>query len=827
MDQVSKRERLVVIGNGMAGCRAVEEVLARDPHRYEIVVFGAEPRVNYNRIMLSPVLAGEKRFEDIVINDEAWYRDHAITLHAGRAVTGVDAQAKTVTAEGGLIAPYDKLLLATGSDPVRLPLPGAGLAGVVTFRDLDDVEKMVAAAERPGAKAVVIGGGLLGLEAAYGLARRGMGATVVHLMNVLMERQLDEAAGYLLTEALRERGVETVLGANSEEILGEDGKVCGLKLKDGRVLPCDLLVMAVGIRPHTALARHAGLTVNRGVVVDDQMRTSDPAIFAIGECAEHRGVAYGLVAPIWDMCRTLADVLTDSDAAYEGSLLSTRLKVSGVDVFSAGKFGGGEGCEDIVFRDAARGVYKRLVIEDGKVAGAVLFGDAADGGWYFDLMKAGSPVADIRETLIFGRAITEGLAGLDPSSAVAAMADSQEICGCNGVCKGVITGAITAKGLTTLDDVRAVTKASASCGSCTPLVEQLLKLTLGDGFKAADGPKPMCKCTHHGHAEVRRRILADNLASIPAVMQAMEWTTPDGCSSCRPALNYYLVCAWPGVYKDDPQSRFINERAHANIQKDGTFSVVPRMWGGLTSAKELRAIADVVEKFDIPTVKCTGGQRIDLLGVKKEDLVGVWADLNAAGMVSGHAYAKGLRTVKTCVGTDWCRFGTQDSTGLGVKLEKLLWASWTPAKVKLAVSGCPRNCAEATCKDIGVVCVDSGYEIHIGGAAGIHIRGTEVLTKVETEAEAMHLIAAIVQYYREDAWYLERIYKWMSRIGLDAIHAATVANVENRQALYLRFIDSQGEQLDPWAERVKGAEPQEFAALAPSAPVQAAMEPAQ
>jgi nitrite reductase (NADH) large subunit len=827
MTTIPKRERLVVIGNGMAGCRAVEEVLARDPNRYEIVVFGAEPRVNYNRIMLSPVLAGEKQFEDIVINDEAWYRDNAITLHAGRAVTAVDAEAKTVTAEGGLTVRYDKLLLATGSDPIRLPLPGASLEGVVTFRDLDDVEKMVAAANRPGAKAVVIGGGLLGLEAAYGLARRGMGATVVHLMNVLMERQLDEAAGYLLTQALRERGVETVLGANSEEILGEDGKVSGLKLKDGRVLPCDLLVMAVGIRPHTALARGAGLTVNRGVVVDDQMRTSDPAIFAIGECAEHRGVAYGLVAPIWDMCRTLAEVLTDNEAAYEGSLLSTRLKVSGVDVFSAGKFGGGEGCEDIVFRDAARGVYKRLVIEDGKVAGAVLFGDAADGGWYFDLMKAGSSVADIRETLIFGRAITEGLAGLDPSSAVAAMADSQEICGCNGVCKGVITSAITAKGLTTLDDVRGVTKASASCGSCTPLVEQLLKLTLGDGFKAADGPKPMCKCTSHGQAEVRRRILADHLPSIPAVMQAMEWTTPDGCSSCRPALNYYLVCAWPGVYKDDPQSRFINERAHANIQKDGTFSVVPRMWGGLTSAKELRAIADVVEKFDIPTVKCTGGQRIDLLGVKKEDLVGVWADLNAAGMVSGHAYAKGLRTVKTCVGTDWCRFGTQDSTGLGVKLEKLLWSSWTPAKVKLAVSGCPRNCAEATCKDIGVICVDSGYEIHVGGAAGIHIRGTEVLTKVETEDEAMTLIAAIVQYYREDAWYLERIYKWMARIGLDAIHAATVADVENRQGLYQRFIDSQGEQLDPWAERVKGAEPQEFNALAPSAPVQAAMEPAQ
>src|SRR5690606_17354131 len=345
--------------------------------------------------MLSPVLAGEKTFEDIVINDEAWYRDNGITLHAGRSVTAIDPDARTVEAEGGLCVPYDRLILASGSDPVRLPLPGAELAGVVTFRDLDDVNAMLAAAERPGGRAVVIGGGLLGLEAAYGLARRGMSATVVHLMDVLMERQLDEAAGHLLTEALRERGVETVLGANSEEIVGEAGNVTGLKLKDGRVLPCDLLVMAVGIRPNAALAKAAGLNVNRGVVVDDQMRTSDPAIFAVGECAEHRGIAYGLVAPIWEMCRTLADAITDGGSIYEGSVLSTRLKVSGVDVFSAGKFAGGEGCEDIVFRDAARGVYKRVVIEDGKVAGAVLFGDAADGGWYFDLLKAGRDVADI------------------------------------------------------------------------------------------------------------------------------------------------------------------------------------------------------------------------------------------------------------------------------------------------------------------------------------------------------------------------------------------------------------------------------------------------
>ncbi|MBS0492261.1 nitrite reductase large subunit NirB [Phenylobacterium sp.] len=804
------KEKLVVIGNGMAGCRAVQEVLRRDPDRYEITIFGAEPRVNYDRIMLSPVLAGEKAFEDIVLNDEAWYRDNGIALHAGHAVTQIDREAKVVRTASGLAEPYDRLLLAMGSDPVRLPLPGADLEGVVTFRDLDDVEAMVAAAATPGAKAVVIGGGLLGIEAAYGLVRRGMAATVIHLMDVLMERQLDASAGFLLVEAMAQRGVETVLGAQSEEIVGQDGKVAGLKLKDGRVLPCDILVMAVGIRPNTALARDCGLEIGRGVVVDDAMRTSDPAILAVGECAEHRGQCYGLVAPIWEMCKALGQTLTQGEGAYEGSVLSTRLKVSGVDVFSAGKFGGGAGCEDIVFRDAGRGVYKRVVLEDGKVAGAVLFGDAADGPWYFDLMKSGAQVADIRETLIFGQSVTEGLRGLDPSAAVAAMVDEAEVCGCNGVCKGEITGAITGQGLSTLDSVRAVTKASASCGSCTPLVEKLLKLTLGDGFQMQTGPKPVCGCTPRGHDEVRRRIVAEGLKSIPAAMQGLEWTTPDGCASCRPALNYYLLCAWPGEYRDDKQSRFINERAHANIQKDGTYSVVPRMWGGMTSAAELRAIADVVEKFDVPAVKVTGGQRIDLLGVKKDDLPAVWADLNAAGMVSGHAYAKGLRTVKTCVGSDWCRFGTQDSTGLGVRLEKLMWGSWAPAKVKLAVSGCPRNCAEATCKDIGVICVDSGYEIHVGGAAGLHIQGTELLTKVASEDEAVWTICAVTQLYRENGWYLERIYKWMARVGLESIKAQVEAP-QARKALYDRFSYSQRfSRIDPWAERVAGRHAEEF-----------------
>ena len=336
--------------------------------------------------------------------------------------------------------------------------------------------------------------------------------------------------------------------------------------------------------------------------------------------------------------------------------------------------------------------------------------------------------------------------------------------------------------------MRAHTKASASCGSCTGLVEQLLKSTLGDAYNPA-AVQPMCGCTHLGHDDVRRLIVAKGLKSIPDLMQALEWKTSCGCAKCRPALNYYLLSTWPGDYKDDSQSRFINERVHANIQKDGTYSVVPRMWGGMTSAKELRAIADVVEKFNIPAVKCTGGQRIDMLGVKKEDLPAVWADLNKAGMVSGAAYAKGLRTVKTCVGTDWCRFGTQDSTGLGIKLEKFLWGSWTPAKLKLAVSGCPRNCAEATCKDIGVICVESGYDIHFAGAAGLDIKGTEVLGHVDTEAEAIEVDRrADAALSRAGPLSRARLQVGEARRHRHRSASRSWTTRERRKALYDRFV---------------------------------------
>ncbi|HET6523784.1 MAG TPA: nitrite reductase large subunit NirB [Sphingopyxis sp.] len=804
------REHLVVIGNGMAGCRAVEELLARDPDRYRVTIFGAEPRVNYNRIMLSPVLAGEKCFDDIVINDAGWYADNGIALVAGDPVVAIDREARTVTTRGGAAESYDRLLIATGSDPFIIPVPGKDLPGVIAFRDMDDVSAMLTAADA-GGDAVVIGGGLLGLEAAHGLSLRGMKVTVLHLMPTLMERQLDEAAGWLLKQALEARGQTILTGADTAEIVG-DGKVEGVKLKDGTLIPASLVVMAVGIRPSIQLARDAGLAVGRGIQVDDHMVTSDPAVLAVGECVEHDGQVYGLVAPLWDMCRSLADGLVEQPTGYRGSVTSTKLKVSGIDVFSAGDFSGGDGCEDIVLRDASRGVYKRVIVRDDRIVGAVLYGDTADGSWYFDLLKKQEDVSDLRDLLIFGQAFAAGGGAADPKAAVAALSDDAEICGCNGVTKGQVVSCI-AKGAHSLDAVRGTCKASASCGSCAGLVETLLALTLGDDVQS--GPKTMCKCTSFGHDDVRREIVAQAMHSIPEVMQKLHWTTPDGCSSCRPALNYYLLCALPGDYVDDQQSRFVNERLHANIQKDGTYSVVPRMWGGLTNPTELRAIADVVEKYNAPMVKVTGGQRLDIFGIRKEDLPAVWADLNAAGMVSGHAYGKALRTVKTCVGSEWCRFGTQDSTGLGVKLERMSWGSWMPHKFKIAVSGCPRNCAEATIKDFGVVCVDSGYELHVGGNGGIHVRATDLLCKVATEEEAMDYCAAFIQLYREEARYLERTAPWIERVGLAHITARIVEDDAGREALRARFLLSQSfSQDDPWAQRAEGAEAEHHAPMA-------------
>lgn len=814
------KPRLVLVGNGMAGVRALEELLKIAPDLYEITVFGAEPHPNYNRILLSPVLAGEQTLDQIVLNPLDWYRDNGITLHLGAKVTGVDrrrrvvsavnAQGETVTAE------YDRLLLATGSNPFMLPVPGKELPGVIAYRDIADTQAMIDAAAKYR-HAVVIGGGLLGLEAANGLMKRGMQVTVVHIMPWLMERQLDDTAGKLLQKSLEERGLKFLIGAQTAALhAGEDGRVAAVSFKDGTRVPADLVVMAAGIRPNTELAEAIGLHCNRGIVVSDTMQTiTDPRIYAVGECAAHRGIAYGLVAPLFEQGKVCATHLAQFGIGrYTGSQTSTKLKVTGIDLFSAGNFSGGEGTEEIVLSDPYAGVYKKLVIKDDKLVGACLYGDTVDGSWYFKLLRDGRPIADIRDKLMFGES-NIGDTGHEGHSKAAAMADSDEVCGCNGVSKGTICKAIKDKGLFTLEEVRKHTKASASCGSCTGLVEQLLMFTAGGDYSKAPKKKAMCGCTDASHEDARQAIRQEKLLTIDSVYRHLGWRTPNGCASCRPAINYYLISTWPKEAVDDPQSRYINERSHANIQKDGTYSVIPRMWGGETTADELRRIADAVDKYKIPTVKVTGGQRIDLLGVKKEDLIHVWKDI---GMPSGHAYAKALRTVKTCVGSEWCRFGTQDSTQMGKDLERALWRMYAPHKVKLAVSGCPRNCAEAGIKDVGVIGVDSGWEIYVAGNGGIKTEVAHFFVKLKTAEEVLEHSGAFLQLYREEGWYLERTVHYVGRVGLDYVKKKILDDAEGRKRLWERLQFSLDGEPDPWFEFDKArVDTRQFTPLEPRA----------
>ncbi|WP_437558675.1 nitrite reductase large subunit NirB [Acidithiobacillus sulfuriphilus] len=794
-----RKSRLVVVGNGMAGMRTVEELLKMAPDLYAITVFGAEPHPNYNRILLSPVLAGEITVDEIILNDCDWYEAHGIALRLGEPVLGIDRVRREVRSADGSTTPYDRLLLATGATPFLPPIPGMDLAGVLAFRNIGDVEQMLMAAQH-GGHAVVIGGGLLGLEAAHGLLARGMQVTVVHRHAWPLSQQVDAAGGALLRQALESRGVRFLLGGQAAALLGATA-VAGVRLGDGSEIAADLVVMAVGIRPNMALARAAGLHCEQGIVVNDTLQTFDPRIYAVGECVQHRGSTYGLVAPLFEQAKVAANHLAEyGRMRYTGSMTSTKLKVSGIDLFSAGDFMGGADKEEITLLDGTHGVYKKVVVQDNRVIGGLLYGDTSIGPWIFQLMREGTDISAFRDHILFGETHL-GDAGHAGESQAARLPDTAEICGCNGVCKGTIVKAIREQGLFTLEEVRKQTKASSSCGSCTGLVEQLLASTLGGIYDQTPKKRALCACTDLSHEDLREAIAAQHLLSVRNVFAALDWRHPGGCATCRPAVNYYVRTAWPAQALDDPQARFINERAHANIQKDGTYSVVPRIYGGITSPAELKHIAEVAERYQVPMVKFTGGQRLDLLGVRKEDLPKVWADL---GMPSGHAYGKALRTVKSCVGTEFCRFGTQDSTSLAIDLEQALERMWAPHKVKLAVSGCPRNCSESTIKDFGIIGVDSGWECYVGGNGGMKVRAADLLCKVPTGAAVIEMAKAFLQLYRKDATYLERTAPWVERVGLDSIKARIVDDAAQRQALAAELDFALAQERDPWADVVAG-----------------------
>jgi nitrite reductase (NADH) large subunit len=790
---MGRREKLVLIGNGMAGVNTIEHLLKLAPTKYEITIFGSEPYPNYNRILLSYVLAGDSKVEDIFINTYEWYKSNDLKLYAGHTISGIDAEAKTVTSDQGVTVSYDKLIFATGSNPFMLPLPGADKEGVIAYRTIRDCELMIEASAT-FKKAVVIGGGLLGLEAARGFLNLGMKVDVVHITDTIMDRQLDRTASKMLQEALEAQGMNFLLEKQSAEIVG-DKRVTGLKFKDGTETEADLIVMAAGIRPNVSLAQSIGLETKPAILVDDYMETSLPGVYAVGECAMHRGIVYGLVAPLYEQGAVLAKRLAGVETPpYEGSLVYTKLKVSGVDVFSGGQFIGNEGTKAIRVHDEFSGIYKKVLIRDNKIIGAVLFGDTADGTRLMQMIRSGQDVSGMEKTAILRDSSSSDHVG----GGVAEMPDDAIICGCNGVSKGTICSAIREQSLTSVEEVKNCTNASRSCGGCKPLVNDLLAYTLGDGFAAGPVKETICGCTEHFREEVVSAIRDKGLTHVREIMNVLGWKNPEGCSKCRPALNYYLGMIHPKTYGDDPTSRFVNERMHANIQKDGTYSVVPRMYGGVTTPSDLKKIAEVAEKYKVPTVKLTGGQRIDLLGVKKEDLTAMWSDLD---MPSGYAYGKAIRTVKTCVGDDYCRFGTGDSMGLGIAMEKRFERLSTPAKVKMAVSGCPRNCAESGIKDLGVVSVDGGWELYAGGNGGVKVRVGDLLATVKTEQDVIEYTEAYLQYYRETGNYGERTSEWVNRLGIEHIREV-MKDSEQLEALRQRIDTALSVTKDPWREAI-------------------------
>lgn len=784
-------QQLVVVGNGMAGVACVEQILKHAP-KFEITIFGDETHVNYNRILLSSVLAGEKTIDEITLNGLDWYQENGITLRLGVRIRAIDPIMKTVTGEDGTVTSFDKLLLATGSSPLIPPIEGVNKEGVFTFRNLDDTRALLERAQSQ-TKVVVIGGGLLGLEAARGLQVQGCDVTVVHLMDTLMERQLDSAGGACLKSKIESLGVRVLVGRNTTGIVGT-GRVQGVQFADGETLGADLVVIAAGIRPNVELGRQASLAINRGILVNDFMETSHPDIFAVGECVEYNGVCYGLVAPLLEQGKVLAATITGNRGpTYSGSVSAAKLKIMGVEVFSAGDFQEKPGSTQAVrYEDSALGIYKKLLLKEDKLAGVILVGDTSDSHRYMEWLRSANNLASLRRQLLFPAPAADQ--GFD----AAQISDAETVCGCMGVTKGAIIHAVHEKGISTLAQLKECTRASTGCGSCTFLCQQILKAVAPE-FQE-EHKTTICKCLPFSEDNLREILRSQKLRSVQEVLEI--YGNGIGCEICKPALSYMLDVIWCGDHDEDRSARFINDRVHANIQKDGTFSVVPRIRGGVTSPEELRRIADVAEKFNVRMVKITGSQRIDLLGVNKSDLPKIWAEL---GMASGQAYTKGVRMVKTCVGTDFCRFGTQDSTSAGIELERRLEHLYTPHKVKMAAVGCPRNCAEATVKDIGLVGQEGSWQVVVGGAAGKNVRKADLLVTVITTDEALQAAELFFQYYRENANYLERTYDFVERIGIERVRKETVYAPElAKSALLDRLYKSKALAKDAWLE---GEEP--------------------
>ncbi|PWV98606.1 nitrite reductase (NADH) large subunit [Paenibacillus cellulosilyticus] len=802
------RQKLVLIGNGMAGVRCIEEILKLRPDAFDITIIGAEPHPNYNRIMLSKVLQGDTPMSAITINEYVWYEERGITLYTGEAVIAIDTKGRTVTTDRKRVIAYDKLIIATGSLPFMLPLPGNDKPGVTAFRNMKDCELMVETAANHK-RAAVIGGGLLGLEAARGLLNLGMeDVHVIHNSRYLMNRQLDPHSANMLKQELEQQGMKIWLERNTERIIGRK-RVEALQFTDGTRLAVDLVVIAVGIKPNVRLAAESGIEVSRAIVVNDRMETSVPNVYAVGECAEHRGMVYGLVAPLYEQGKVLAQAICEQETeGYHGSVLYSQLKVSGVDVFSVGDIDDSQLSTMQLQYDGIRRTYRKIGIRDNRIVGAVLFGDSSDSNKLLSYVKQGADVSVLEQEA----SASGGGAGGGTTEYVSELSDSETICSCNGVSKGTITTAIREQALETFEQVRECTRAASSCGGCKPLVSALLQCVLESSEDEAVKVTPLCGCTTLSREQLKDAIAASRTSTTREAMATLGWQTADGCKVCRPAIRYYIgsLGRLSASDRTPVSSAALTAAAETEVEMtasaatgkgsyallaNGTFAVQPRLYGGVTTAEQLRRIADAIERYHVPLAKLNGDGRLELLGLSEAEAVGVAQSLGSP--VAAYAYGRPVASVVTCGGISYERGAVRDSIATGAMLERRLERLQLPTTVSAAVSASPLHRAGSLVRDIGIVGVPGGWELYAGGSAGIEVKEAKLLLTEPDERAVVDAAAAVLQLYAEEALYGEPVWQWLERSGAVAIRER-VLDPRSRRTLLLR---SQYEAEQPMALR--------------------------
>ncbi len=768
-EPLSEQSNIVVVGNGMVGHRFVEKLIEFDEHkRYHIVTFCEEPRAAYDRVGLTSFFAHHDA-ERLMIARLDWYKDNGVELHIGDRANKIDRKSRVVTSDQGVEIRYGTVVLATGSYPFVPPVDGIRKRGVFVYRTIEDLEKIIAYGKQAKTCAV-IGGGLLGLEAAKAAYDLGLETHVIEFAPRLMPRQIDDVGSRILVGKIEQLGVNVHLNKATQEVTG-GASVEGIVFADGESLKVDMIIVSAGIRPRDELARECGIDVGErgGVVVNDRLQTSDSEIYAVGEVALHGGQVYGLVAPGYEMATIVARNLTGGDERFTGTDLSTKLKLLGVDVASFGDFDTGpERAAPLIFEDPLGGVYKKLLFDRAgrRLLGGVLIGDASDYGALSVLAKSEDELPCAPGDLLGGSGGTVmALGGAD------AMSDGAHVCSCNNVSKGAICAAIREQGLTSLDDVKACTTAGTGCGGCIPLMTDVFKAEM---LKAGvEVNNHICEHFAYSRQELFDIVKIKGITTFDELMASHG--TGNGCEICKPAVTSILASLWNATIIE-PEHHTLqdtNDRFLANMQRGGLYSVVPRVPGGEISPDKLIVLGQVAKKYGLYT-KITGGQRVDLFGAQLHQLPDIWEELVTAGFESGHAYGKAVRTVKSCVGSTWCRYGVQNSVDFAIRIERRYRGIRAPHKVKFAVSGCVRECAEAQCKDFGLVATENGYSLYVCGNGGAKPRHGDLLVADIDETTAIRYIDRVFMYYIFTADKLTRTATWIEKLEGGIAHLRDV-----------------------------------------------------